>query len=78
MSVSERIHFWTNGYPFLVSSLYKTIDERMLPERDDKNWSVDDIDMSVRILLNEPNTLYDVMIKYIDNDKANYSFLVSV
>jgi len=77
-AISKRIYFWSNGYPFLVSKLCKIIDEEFLPLRDDKNWSVTDIDSAVKQLLTESNTLFDDMIKNLENNEALLKFITSV
>ena len=74
-AVSEKIHFWTSGYPFLVSKLCKIIDETFLPKRECKDWSVDDVDMAVRVLLPESNTLFDDMIKNFENNNELSKFI---
>ncbi|MDD3051899.1 MAG: AAA family ATPase [Candidatus Cloacimonetes bacterium] len=77
-AVSEKIHFWTNGYPFLVSKLCKIVDEDFLPERESKNWSTDDIDNAVKELLQQSNTLFDDMIKNIENNPEYYDFIEKI
>jgi hypothetical protein len=58
-AISERIYFYTGGYPFLVSKLCKTIDEKPL------SWSPSGADAAETLLLKETNTLFDDMIKNI-------------
>ena len=59
--ISERLHYHTSGYPFLVSLLCKYI-------HDDKlSWTCDGVDAAVRRALNEKNTLFDDMIKNLQN-----------
>ena len=77
-AISERLHFWTSGYPFLVSKLCKMLDEDFLPLRDNKEWSVTDIDKAVYILTGEKNTLFDDMGKNLENNKGLYDFMESV
>jgi hypothetical protein len=85
-AISERIHLWTNGYPFLVSKLCKIIDEEFLPSRqlqppptpsnlEGKEWTVSDIDEAVRQLLGESNTLFDDMIKNLENNEDLYKII---
>ena len=62
-NISQRIYFWTSGYPFLVSKLCKIIDESILIDRDDKKWYVSDVDKAVSVLLSESNTLFDDLKK---------------
>jgi hypothetical protein len=59
--VSERLHYHTSGYPFLVSFLCKLIHEDKL------SWACDGVDTAVRHALNEKNTLFDDLIKNLQN-----------
>jgi hypothetical protein len=41
-AISERLYYYTSGYPFLVSKLCKTIAEDILPKKADKSrWTLD-------------------------------------
>lgn len=62
-AVSEMIRFYTNGYPFLVSWLCKWIDER-----GGRQWTVQNVENAEKELLNNDNTLFDDMIKNIENN----------
>ena len=64
---SERLYFYTSGYPFLVSKLCKIIDERIMPE-DELKWEKEYIDMAVKEILKESNTNFDSLIKNIENN----------
>jgi hypothetical protein len=77
-AISERLHFWTNGYPFLTSKICKIIDEKLLPKRENKNWYIDDVDAATRILVDESNTLFDDLIKNLENNKELQAFIRSV
>ncbi len=50
--VAQYIHNYTDGYPFLVSKLCKSIDEQNL------GWNVQGIDTAVTDLVNEKITLF--------------------
>ena len=71
--LSKEIYNFTSGYPFLVSSLCKTIDEKL-----DKNWSLQGLQDAVKILLDESNTLFDDLIKNIENYKDIYNVAYSL
>jgi hypothetical protein len=73
--VAQKIYFWTNGYPFLVSKLCKMIDEEFLPGRENKNWEISDVDNAVRQLLTESNTLFDDLGKNLENNKELSDFI---
>ncbi|MCL2159463.1 MAG: AAA-like domain-containing protein [Oscillospiraceae bacterium] len=63
-AISEEIHSYTSGYPFLVSRICQCIDEEL-----GQNWSVDGIKEAADILLYEQNTLFDDLFKNIHNNE---------
>ena len=64
---SERLYFYTSGYPFLVSKLCKIIDEKLLKEGE-KSWNKEYMDLSVKELLKVSNTNFDSLIKNLENN----------
>ena len=62
--VSEFIYFYTNGYPFLVSRLCQIIDENL-----GACWNEEGMIRSVKLLLLERNTLFDDLVKNLENNK---------
>ena len=74
-AISERLHFWTSGYPFLVSRLCKIIDENIIPNRKNMGWSVADVEEAVKYILRENNTLFESIIKNLKNNKDLYVFI---
>ncbi|MBP2033791.1 hypothetical protein J2Z42_002498 [Clostridium algifaecis] len=71
---SDRLHFYTSGYPFLVSKLCKIIDEKIMLEGSLK-WEKEYMDMAVKKLLNDDNTNFQSLIKNIENNKELYDFV---
>jgi hypothetical protein len=63
--ISEKIYEYTSGYPFLVSKICKTIDEDL-----EKNFTIEAFDESIKLILYEQNTLFDDLIKNIENNKS--------
>ncbi len=63
LDISHEIYSYTNGYPFLVSKICKTIDEEL-----NKNWTIKGVRNSVKLILKGTNTLFDDMIKNIENN----------
>ncbi len=59
-AISELIYEYTSGYPFLVSYICKLLDERNFA------WTREGIQEAVKILVKGPNTLYDDMIKQVE------------
>jgi hypothetical protein len=60
--MSEGIRKFTSGYPYLVSRLCKNIDEYL-----DKDWTIRGLEAAIKMTLNEHNTLFDDVIKNIEN-----------
>jgi hypothetical protein len=75
--LSEELHFFTDGYPFLVSRLCQIIDEKIY-ELDKKPWKSEDIQNSVKIILEEKNTLFDSLIKNLENNKELYDYIEDI
>jgi hypothetical protein len=63
-SISEEIHSYTDGYPFLVSRICQCIDVEL-----GKDWTSGGIRNAVTILLTEKNTLFDDISKNLENNK---------
>ena len=76
--MSERLFYYTSGYPFLVSKLCKTIDEEIRPKKAEQTWTEADLKESLRLLLRESNTNFDTLIKSLENDKALYDFVYGI
>lgn len=70
-AIAELIYDFTSGYPFLVSRLCKIIDEK-IPGKESfpdlmSAWTREGVLESVKILLMESNTLFDDMVKKLDD-----------
>jgi len=63
-AISEEIHAYTSGYPFMVSRICQHIDEKF-----EQKWNNDGIEEAVRMLLVEQNTLFDDLFKNIHNNE---------
>jgi energy-coupling factor transporter ATP-binding protein EcfA2 len=55
--MSERLFFYTSGYPYLVCKLCKIIDEDILPTKSEQSWTIDDLDQAVQMLMREPDNV---------------------
>ena len=65
-NTASLIYEYTSGYPYLVSRICKLIDEQgEQKESETEKWSRNGIVKAVDILLKEPNTLFDDMIKQL-------------
>src|SRR3989339_1328412 len=71
--ISEGIYKFTSGYPFLVTKICKIIHEKL-----NRNWSNKGIQDAVKIILDEKNTLFDDLIKNLENNKEIYNSVFSI
>jgi hypothetical protein len=78
--VAERLYYYTSGYPYLVSKMCKIIDELILPKRENKNWSLEDVEESFRYLVNPAyeTTLFDDLAKNLNNDSELYNLVFEI
>jgi len=74
-AISERLYFWTSGYPFLVSYICKKIDEDIVPARQSKTWEVEYVDSVAKKLDTNTNTLFDVLIKNLESYQELYTMI---
>ena len=62
--IAQEIRFYTNGYPYLVSRIC------LLIERDlESNWTLGGVQESIKLILNEDSTLFDDLIKKIEENQ---------
>ena len=76
--ISEKLYYYTSGYPYLVSKLCKIIDEEIIDKRENKNWLVGDIEKAVQIILTQQNTNFASLITNLENDKQLYSLVFDI
>ncbi len=77
-AIAEKLHYYTAGYPFLVSKLCKTIAEEILPKKTEKRWTLEDLEQSLYLLLRENNTNLDSLIKNLENNEELYELAYEV
>lgn len=75
--LSEEIYKFSSGYPFLVSRICQIIDEKILPDRNEI-WTKYHIQRAIKILLEENNTLFDDLIKNLENNDKLYEFMYNL
>ncbi|BDU51124.1 AAA-like domain-containing protein [Haliovirga abyssi] len=68
--MSDLLRDFTSGYPFLVSKLCKIIDEKL-----NKEFTEEGLRKAINKLLNEKNTLFDDVIKNIENNRELYELI---
>ena len=71
--VAEFIYFYTSGYPFLVSRICQIIDENL-----GASWTEENMIMAVKLLLDENNTLFDDLVKNIENNKELREYMFNL
>lgn len=76
LKISEKIYFYTSGYPFLVSRLCQIISEELSHNK--AVWNLDDIDKAVKLIINENNTLFESLIKNMENNKELYDLVYNI
>jgi len=76
--IAERLFYYTSGYPFLVSKLCKIIDEEFLPQKKEKTWSLDDVEMAFQQLTKENNTNFESLAKNLENSPELYQLVYKV
>jgi hypothetical protein len=75
--ISKEIYKFTSGYPFLVSRICQIVDEDLLVEGK-REWTVLDIQKAVKVLLEDKNTLFDDLIKNLENNLKLYECLYNI
>ncbi len=79
-AIAEKLHYYTSGYPYLVSKLCKFIDEKIVHKQKDRNWSVSDVETAFRMIVNEgyATTLFDSLGKNLENDPELYDLIFRI
>jgi len=70
---AKFIYFYTNGYPFLVSRICQIMDENL-----GASWDEENMIKAVKFLLNEKNTLFDDLIKNIENNNGLKEYILEL
>ena len=73
LKAAEFIYFYTSGYPFLVSRLCQIIDEDL-----GASWTEENMIRAVKLLLDENNTLFDDLVKNIENNNKLKNLIESI
>lgn len=79
-AIAEKLYYYTSGYPYLVSKLCKFIDETILPDRPEPDWSVSDVDAAFALIARESysTTLFDSLAKNLENDPELYETVFQI
>jgi len=77
-AVAERLYYYTSGYPFLVSKLCKIVDEKLLPEKTARTWTIHDVDVAASQLVREDNPNFQDLTKNLEHNRALYELTKSL
>ncbi len=79
-AIAKQLYYYTSGYPYLVSKLCKFIDEKIVSARQDKNWTVDDVEAAFKMIVNGSytTTLFDSLTKNLENNPDLYELILQI
>ncbi len=79
-AISERIYYYTAGYPYLVSKMCKVVDEKILQSTQKNEWTIENIDTAFKMLTapDYTTTLFDDIGKNLENNKKLYDLIFDV
>ncbi len=77
--IAQRIFYYTNGNPFLISQMGKIIDENILRENK-RPWTVDDVENAYKYLIDGAytNTNFDDVTKNLENNNDLYNLVFNI
>lgn len=65
--MADTLFYFTSGYPYLVSKLCKTIDEKILVTKTAQEWTPPDVNKATNLILREPNNAnFDTVLKNLE------------
>jgi Predicted AAA-ATPase len=73
--ISERLFYYTSGYPFLVSKLCKMLDEEIIQNG---KWTADDVEFAVKQLVKQTNTNFETLTKNLAHNKELYDWVYHI
>ncbi|WP_408955098.1 AAA-like domain-containing protein [Natroniella sp. ANB-PHB2] len=76
--IAKKIHYYTSGHPYLVSKLAKVIDEKILPQKENKSWNLKDLAEAVKIILNKDSVNFESLIKNLENNQDLYGLVYKI
>ncbi len=79
-AVAARLHYYTSGYPYLVSKLCKFVDEAIITQRADQAWSLADVEAAFKMIVDEryTTTLFDSLAKNLENHRDLYDLITQI
>ncbi len=79
-AIAKQLHYYTSGYPYLVSKLCKFMAEDIIPARQDENWTVDDVEAAFKMIVNGAytTTLFDSLTKNLENNNDLHELIFEI
>ena len=79
-AISEKLHFYTSGYPFLVSKMCKIIDEEILPGKDENKWEIEYVNLAYKSITYPAysTTIFDDLFKNLENNPLLFDLVYKV
>ena len=68
--IAKEIRNYTNGYPYLVSRICLLIETEL-----NRDWTLEGVQEAIKIMLDENSTLFDDLIKKLEENKGLYELL---
>ncbi|MDX1908728.1 MAG: AAA-like domain-containing protein [Bacteroidia bacterium] len=65
---SQQIHYYSGGYPYLVSRICQVIAEKLLGTG--RVWTPEMLEEAIKYILGESSTLFDSLIEKLENNPA--------
>jgi len=72
-AISKEIRAYTSGYPYLVSRTCQKIEEEL-----NRDWTIKGVQNAVKIILNEPNLLFDDLGKNMESNEELSNLLYDI
>lgn len=78
--IAQTLYDYTSGYPYLVSKLCKFIDEQIVPQRSDPNWTVADVEAAFAMIVDDAytTTLFDSLTKNLESYPELYDLVFQI
>jgi len=75
-AISQKLYFYTGGYPFLISRLCQIVVDKILPKKEKQDaWTEEYIEEAVQLIYNEVNTNFESLIKNLENHADLYELV---
>jgi hypothetical protein len=62
--IAQIIYYYTNGYPYLVSRICQLLEKRL-----NRNWTLEGVQETIKLILIEDSTLFGDMFKKIEENR---------